>query len=470
MPGTLRVVLAFAARFRHEQSGLQVLLVPQHDRVGGLSVAPRAAYLLIIALDRKRHAAADHVAHIGLVDAHAEPRRRDHHRRPPRHERLLRRPLLVVAELAVVERGGHACSLERAVDSLGFGNRDAIEDSAFVSPRACSSHAPRLALVVGHAHNGKRKVGAVERGDYLQGVLQAKGLGDVFADPRGCRRRQRDHSRALVEPLDERADFAVVAAEVVAPFADAMGLIDGNEGDREVLDGRQESRVRQALRRNVQDLELAAFDAASNPFLSLRLKRVVEESGMQAQLNELPHLVAHERDQGRDHDGGAAERDGGDLVDQRFARSGGHDGQHVPFSHDGLDGPFLLRTEPIVPEAALQHFFRLLERCHVLSSVSNSLQSYCSRRFGPVLAAESVLSQIWLFPLLRFPICSHADGDTHPSHSHPLFWPCGAWGCLLWAMGGFADASSRGTIALEAGFGACGAGGGAACDPRCERE
>ena len=137
----------------------------------------------------------------------------------------------------MVERGGHACSLERVVDPLGLGNRDAIEDAALASPRTRGPHAPQSALVVGQVHNGKRKVGAVERGDYLQGVLQAKGPGDVLADPRGRCRRQRDHGRALVEPLDERADLAVVAAEVVAPFADAVGLVDGDEGDREVLDG-----------------------------------------------------------------------------------------------------------------------------------------------------------------------------------------------------------------------------------------
>ena len=162
-------------------------------------------------------------------------------------------------------------------------------------PRTRGPHAPRSALVVGHMHNGKRKVGAVERGDYLQGFLQAKGPGDVLADPRGRRRRQRDHGRALVEPLDERADLAVVAAEVVAPFADAVGLVDGDKGNREVLDGRQEGRVRQALRRNVRDLKLAAFDAVPNFFLCPKAERVVKESGMQAQLNELPPLVAHER-------------------------------------------------------------------------------------------------------------------------------------------------------------------------------
>ena len=301
----------------------------------------------------------------------------------------------------------------------------------------------------------------------------SKGPGDVLADPRSCRRRQRDHGRALVEPLDERADLAIVAAEVVAPFADAVGLVDGDEGDREVLDGRQESRIRQTLRRNVQNLELAAFDAAPNPFLCPKAERVVKESRMQAQIKELPHLVAHERDQGRDHDGGAAERDGGHLVDQRFARSGGHDGQHVPLPHDGLDGPFLLRAEPIVPEAALQRFFRLLERCHASSSMLVGLQHYCSRRLGLTLAVGSVLSQIWQLPLLRSfasrPVCAPLS-RAHPSHSRLLSWPCGAWGCSLWAAGGFAVASSRGTIALEAGFGACGAGGGAACDLRCERE
>lgn len=224
--------------------------------------------------------------------------------------------------------------------------------------------------------------------------MQAKGLGDVLSDPRGRRRRQRDHGRAPVEPLDERADLAVIAAEVVAPFADAMGLVDGDKGDCEVPNGRQKGRTRQALRRNVQDLELAASDAVPNLFLSSKAERVVEESGVKAQLNELPYLVAHERDQGRDHDGGAAERDGGDLVDQRFARPGGHHGQHVAFPYDGFDGPFLLRAERVVPEAALQHFFRLLERCHAPSFVPNGLQRYCSPGLDLLPAGNDALSRV----------------------------------------------------------------------------
>ena len=62
--------------------------------------------------------------------------------------------------------------------------------------------------------------------------------------------------------------------------------------------------------------------------------------------------------------------------------------------------------------------------------------------------------------------------QRHPPGASPrpilAVWRVG--GCLLWPVGGFAGASSHGTIALETGFGACGAGGGAACDLRCERE
>ena len=184
------------------------------------------------------------------------------------------------------------------MDPLGLGNRDAIEDAALAFPRTRGPHAPRFALVVGHVHNGKRKVGAVERGDYLQGVLQAKGPGDVLADPRGRRRRQRDHGRALVEPLDERADLAVVAAEVVAPFADAVGLVDGERGivrfsmaDRKAgLDKR--SGVTYRIWNSPLLMRFRTLSWAR------RLSVLLRKAGCKPRSRTLPHLVAHERDQG----------------------------------------------------------------------------------------------------------------------------------------------------------------------------
>lgn len=103
---------------------------------------------------------------------------------------------------------------------------------------------------------------------------------------------------------------------------------------------------------------------------------------------------------------------------------------------------------------------------------TESPRQHPGARAGPLRGRHTYFrqQQIWPFPLLRFPICLHAESDTHPAHPRGLSWPCGAWGCLLWAVDGFAGASSHGTIVLETGFGACGAGGGATYDLRCERE
>jgi hypothetical protein len=57
-------------------------LVPvlgEQERPRGLAVAPRAAGLLVVRLERRRGADVDHRPHVGLVDAHSERVGRDHH-------------------------------------------------------------------------------------------------------------------------------------------------------------------------------------------------------------------------------------------------------------------------------------------------------------------------------------------------------------------------------------------------------
>ncbi len=50
----------------------------EEHAVGGDAVAPGAADLLVVRLERARHVAVDHVADVRLVDAHPERDRRDH--------------------------------------------------------------------------------------------------------------------------------------------------------------------------------------------------------------------------------------------------------------------------------------------------------------------------------------------------------------------------------------------------------
>ena len=59
----------------------------EEDGARGLPVAPGAADLLVVALDRRRHRGVDDGAHVGLVDAHAEGDRGDDRRRARRRGR-----------------------------------------------------------------------------------------------------------------------------------------------------------------------------------------------------------------------------------------------------------------------------------------------------------------------------------------------------------------------------------------------
>ena len=67
-----------------------VLPVREQDAPRRQPVAPRAAGLLVVGLERRGHRLVDDGAHVRLVDAHAERVRRHDHGRLTGHERALR--------------------------------------------------------------------------------------------------------------------------------------------------------------------------------------------------------------------------------------------------------------------------------------------------------------------------------------------------------------------------------------------
>ena len=85
-----------------------------------------------------------------------------------------------------------------------------------------------FALRLGEAAHGEVEVGTVEAADHLGRVLHAEALDDLAADRgRGGRRQRQD--RGTAEPLGERAQLQIIGAEVVAPLADAVGLVDDEQ-------------------------------------------------------------------------------------------------------------------------------------------------------------------------------------------------------------------------------------------------
>src|SRR4029453_11961294 len=95
------------ARKREEMLlDLEIALVEEEDAAGRVAVAPRAAGLLEVALERRRRLIVDDVADVGLVDAEAERARRHHHDALAlAHEPPLVLGAVLVAHLSVVARG-----------------------------------------------------------------------------------------------------------------------------------------------------------------------------------------------------------------------------------------------------------------------------------------------------------------------------------------------------------------------------
>ena len=73
--------------------------------------------------------------------------------------------------------------------------------------------------------------------------------------PVGSRRqRQPGHLRV---GLEQRPQQPVIGPEVVTPFADAMRLVDGNQGEGNAFREPPEAIGRRPLRRDIDEVELA---------------------------------------------------------------------------------------------------------------------------------------------------------------------------------------------------------------------
>ncbi len=158
----------------------------------------------------------------------------------------------------------------------------------------------------------------------------------------------------------------VVLAEVVAPLADAVRLVDREHREQPALvqriELRQHARRGDALGRGVEQDQAAAHHLALDPRRGLAVERRVEEGGVDARFLERADLVVHQRDQRADDDGdavpGAVADDRRHLVAQALAAAGRHQHERVAAAGDVLDDLFLRAAECGVAEDLAEHLAR----------------------------------------------------------------------------------------------------------------
>jgi len=144
-------------------------------------------------------------------------------------------------------------------------------------------------------------VGPVEAGDDQSVIGNAKLRQNVRARSLvgSCRERQPRHVRIVVE---QRLQRAIVGPEIMPPFADAMRLVDRDQGERDTRDQIAEALAGRPLRRDIDEVEIAGEQPVD------RLGAIIvgrgQGGGVNAEFLGGADLVVHQRDQRRDHQSG----------------------------------------------------------------------------------------------------------------------------------------------------------------------
>ena len=162
------------------------------------------------------------------------------------------------------------------------------------------------------------EVRAIKRSDELDRVVQAELGGDVLPDAGGrCRRvRMKTDPR---QKLPQPAELPVLRPEIVAPLADAMGFVHGDEANPAGCEDIQETFAAVAhepLGGDVQQTIPALAQSGDDLGLLVRRERAVVQGRRHAVANQRVDLILHQRNQRRDHEREARLHDGRRLKTQ----------------------------------------------------------------------------------------------------------------------------------------------------------
>ncbi len=328
------------------------------DPFGGGAVAAGAADLLPVGLDRARGVGVDDEADVGLVDAHAEGDGGDHHRFV-----LVEEPVEAVAAERLVEPGvigarREAVAGEALGQLLGALARAGVDDAGPPLARRGQGGDAVLAAT-GLPLRRERQLGPGEAGDEGRGLAQAQLRADVLARAGvgGGGDRQPGHAG---KDLRQAAEVAVLGPEVVAPLADAMGLVDGDEAKRRGAQPLEGPGLQEPLGREVDQVEPAGRQAPPGGVAVLGAEPGIHPRGRHPQLPQRLHLVAHQGDQRRDHQADAGPQHSGDLVADALAAAGRQHRQGVAAGENLADHLALQAPEVGVAEGPAQDVARVV--------------------------------------------------------------------------------------------------------------
>ena len=244
----------------------------------GRAVAPGAAGLLVVGLDRARHRLVADRAHVGLVDAHPERVGRHDDVDVAVHEAPLRVGALLARQARVVGHHRRAELVRQPRRQLvALRARARVDDRGQRARLLERRRDAAVAGLLGRARDDdEREVRAVEAGRDPDRIAQPEPRDDVVGDLRGRRRGRRD-DRLRAEPARGIGQAEVVGPEVVPPLRDAVRLVDHEQADPRLPDPLEEAGRGEALGRDVEQPRAARDGAVDRGAVGCRVLLRVDE-------------------------------------------------------------------------------------------------------------------------------------------------------------------------------------------------
>ena len=336
----------------------------ERQRVGGEPIAAGAADLLVIAFDIGWHIGVQHEAHVRLVDAHAESDSRDHDDTVLLQENILVTRARLRLHAGVIGQRLDAGLAQIFGQFLGLAPRRAIDDAALAGMIFDEIRNLLAAADFGlHRQAQVRPVETVHKHSWrpleqLRLNIGARG---------GVRRGGERHRLHAAERRLHGAQRGIFGAEVVAPLRDAVRLIDRQQRDLGLFQKIDRVRFQQTFRRHIDEAQFAARDLIEDRPVFRRIVRRVERRRGDAIAAQLRHLIAHQRDERRHHDGEAVTNERRQLIAQRLAAAGRHHRQHVATVENGADDIALPRPKGLEAEGLVKRALCRREVGHVSS-------------------------------------------------------------------------------------------------------
>ena len=273
----------------------------------------------------------DDKADIGLVHTHAESDRSAHDDSVFQQEAALALGPHLRVKACMIGKRLETGALQAFSKTFCGIARGSIDDTAFARMRLHKRDHPVGALS-GFRLCAKGEVGPVETCDVNGGGCEVEFVEDIVARALIGGRRDSD-ARHAWEQLLQPAKGPVVGAEIMAPLADAVGFINGDERDIET--GQHISKpAAQRLRRDIEHVHLASAGGFERRLLVSRRHGGIEPLGAHAKCLERIDLVGHERNEGRDDQPRTSPENGRNLVTERLAASSRQDSKDIaPLQH-----------------------------------------------------------------------------------------------------------------------------------------